>query len=104
MGASPHQELESRLTTFVDASYEAGLATGKTHHQWEVNYWVAQRTYEIDKVSPSLKPLISEVLEELWSDARDDAKVETSPSHQIFSISCPWDMKSQILDKQRWPE
>jgi hypothetical protein len=51
-----------------------------------------------------LKPLIPEVLDELWNDARDDAEVETGLPLQSFQISCPWDMSGQILDKEWWPE
>jgi hypothetical protein len=104
MGASQRRELESRLTVLLMHLIKWVWQPGKRSTSWRLTIMGQRREIErLIKQSPSLKPVIPEVLGELWSDAREDAEVETGLPLQTFPNACPWDMNNQILDKAWWP-
>lgn len=105
MGASQRRELESRLTVLLMHLIKWVWQPEKRSTSWKLTIQGQRRELlRLVKQSPSLKPLIPEVLDEVWSDARDDAEMETGLPSQTFPNSCPWDVNSQVLDKTWWPE
>lgn len=105
MGASQRRELESRLTILLMHLMKWVWQPEKRTTSWKLTIQGQRRELvRLIKQSPSLKPLIPEVLGELWNDARDDAEVETGLPLQSFPAACPWDVSSQVLNKEWWPE
>jgi hypothetical protein len=105
MGASQRRELENRLTILLMHLMKWVWQPEKRSTSWKLTIQGQRRELlRLIKQSPSLKPLVSNVLDEVWSDARDDAEVETGLPSQAFPESCPWDVSDQVLNKTWWPE
>lgn len=52
------------------------------------------------KDSPSLKPILKEILDDAYSEARELAIIETNSGHkeEIFPTQCPWELE-EILKR-----
>ena len=62
-----------------------------------------RRIIEALETSPSLKPLLLEVLQKSYTDSLKQAAIETGLSKDIFPVACPYAI-AQILDDNFLPE
>ena len=104
MGRSQKRELESRLIKLIIHLLKWQYQSERQSRSWKgtIN---AQRM-EIErllKISPSLKPTLSEVVNEAYSYAIRQFEDETGISRKKLPASCPF-TSEQVMDEDFWPE
>jgi|AOMQ01.1.fsa_nt_gi hypothetical protein len=105
MGVSQRRELENRLAVLLMHLIKWRWQPEKRGTSWKLTIRGQRREIEkLLKQSPSLKPSVPEVIGEAWNDAREDAEDETGLPLPTFPKACPWDVTTQILDREWWPE
>ena len=71
---------------------------------WRSTIWEQRsRLRRLLQQSPSLAPLVAQILEEEYAEARQRASDETGLPLMTFPDACPWSV-AQVLDVDFWPE
>ena len=105
MGISQRHEIKSRLTILLMHLIKWAWQPEKRGNSWRKTIRVQRREIvDLLNHSRSLKPYIQGISAVAWGDAREDAEDETGLPLLTFPMDCPWDMESQILDKDWMPE
>jgi hypothetical protein len=104
MGKTEKRELVSRLRVLMLHLLKWRFQPMKRTRSWEASIRV-QRMDLIEhlKDNPSLKPIVSEVLEKTFKGAVLEAVVETGQPESAFPPECPWTFE-QMMAEDFWPE
>jgi hypothetical protein len=62
-----------------------------------------QRIARLIRRNPKLRHELSDLMEEAYMDARENAADETGLTLESLAEQCPWAL-SQVLDKDFWPD
>jgi hypothetical protein len=116
LGKSQYRDLESRLDvlTMHLLKWQYQPLMRETGHSWAST--IVEQRKAIARVlrdSPSLRPQVPDILEDLYPDARAQAAIEMGgartllPPRDLVRLSrlptiCPW-TAAQVLDKDFWP-
>jgi Domain of unknown function DUF29 len=106
VGRSEKRELANRMAVLL-----AHLIKWKSQPDSRTNSWRAtindqrRRIALAIKETPSLKPIMRnpDWLEDVWLDARSQARKEIGRTGDELPESCPWPM-GQTVDPDFWPE
>ncbi|HEY1798397.1 MAG TPA: DUF29 domain-containing protein [Stellaceae bacterium] len=97
MGRNNRRELGSRLTVILHHMLKWQFQSGGHSRSWIVT--VNTQRDEIAKIvadSPSLRPVIREILLSAYASARRDAAVETRLSLSRFPVECPFSLEDVL--------
>ena len=104
MGASDRRELMSRLTVLLTHLLKWQYQPERRGTSWRLTITEQRRSIRrLLADSPSLKPLLPEMIAEEYRDARDDAVYETSLAKSRFPLDCPYTI-DQVFDSEFWPD
>jgi hypothetical protein len=106
LGRSERHGLESRLGVLLRHLLKWRYQPDKRRygHSWQST--IVEQRYRIHKrlhSSPSLRPLLPQMLQEEYTHARHRASLETHLPLETFPEECPWDV-AQVLDDAFFPE
>lgn len=99
MGKQDPRQLRSRLQVLV-----AHLLKWAYQPERQNKSWLATMDHQRDEIeallldSPSLRPLLSDALEQIYQKARRDAARETGLSPTQFPHRCPYDVDDILRD------
>lgn len=99
MGGSEKRELESRLGVLFLHLLKWRYQPSHRGQSWKLT--IAEQRNRIGrrlKKSPSLKPLLQELAEDAYSDARYGAARETGRDLDAFPLVCPWAVQDVLTD------
>ncbi|VXD24190.1 DUF29 domain-containing protein [Planktothrix paucivesiculata] len=103
MGRSEKQALESNLIIVLLHLLKYKYQPDKRSNSWLSSiYEHRRRLRKALKSSPSLKPYYTEVLEECYQDARQEAALETGLTLEVFPLVCPFTPEA-TLDSEFLP-
>jgi hypothetical protein len=106
LGRSEKRELESRLEVLMMHLLKWCYQPERREdsHSW-YDTILEQRSQlaRLLRDNPSLRPQVSTLLTEGYSDARRRALGETRLLAAVFPQTCPW-TSDQVLDAEFWPE
>ncbi|OIP68271.1 MAG: hypothetical protein AUK43_16405 [Oscillatoriales cyanobacterium CG2_30_40_61] len=103
MGRSEKQALESNLIIVLLHLLKYKYQPDKRSNSWLSSIYEHRRRLKKSlKSSPSLKPYYTEILEECYQDARQEAALETGLTLEVFSLVCPFTPEA-ILDSEFLP-
>ena len=104
MGKRDKRELHSRLTVLILHLLKWKWQPEKKSASWGSTI-VTQRAElrRLFKQSPSLKAMVHEAIENVYSDVMDGATAETGLPARTFPRKCPF-TSDQILDRDFLPE
>jgi hypothetical protein len=103
MGRSEKQALESNLIIVLLHLLKYKYQPDKRSNSWLSSiYEHRRRLRKALKSSPSLKPYYTEVLEECYQDARQEAALETGLTLEVFPVVCPFTPEA-TLDSEFLP-
>lgn len=109
LGNRERREAKSRMRTVLAcllklAYHPSVVERQQRRHSWQVVAGSARDALEeILNESPSLRPVISAALEEVYKRAvKEVARLSAAPA-SVFPQTCPFTM-AQVLDEDFWPE
>lgn len=103
MGRSEKQALESNLIIVLLHLLKYKYQPDKRSNSWLSSiYEHRRRLRKALKSSPSLTPYYTEVLEECYQDARQEAALETGLTLEVFPVVCPFTPEA-TLDSEFLP-
>lgn len=103
MGRSEKQALESNLIVVLLHLLKYQYQRDKRSNSWLSSiYEHRRRLNKALKNSPSLKPYYTEVFEECYQDARQEAALETGLALETFPAVCPFTPEA-ALDRDFLP-
>lgn len=103
MGRSEKQALESNLIIVLLHLLKYKYQPDKRSNSWLSSiYEHRRRLRKALKSSPSLKDYYTEVLEECYQDARQEAALETGLTLEVFPVVCPFTPEA-TLDSEFLP-
>ncbi len=103
MGRSEKQALESNLIVVLLHLLKYQYQPAKRSNSWLSSiYEHRRRLNKALKNSPSLKPYYTEVFEECYQDARQEAALETGLALEVFPVVCPFTPEA-TLDRDFLP-
>lgn len=100
VGRNNRRELGSRLTLILHHMLKWQFQAARRSRSWIVT--VNTQRDEIAKIiadSPSLRPLVREILPAAYASARRDAAVETRLSASRFPAECPYTVDDVLTGK-----
>lgn len=103
MSRSERRQLRNRLIVLVLHLLKMQCQPERRSRSWGVTV-ITQR---IDiklllKESPSLRPTLATILDEIYDTARHEAAQETGLVLERFPATCPFSIE-QVLDDEYWP-
>lgn len=105
LGKRDRRELVSRLGVLVMhlLKWRYQPEGRRTGHSWRSTIRTQRRDIEqLLRQSPSLRRLVSEMIEEDFRHIRFDASDDTGLPLEAFPETCPWTAE-QVLDETFWP-
>jgi len=104
MGRRDRHELESRMTVLLAHLLKWQAQPENRSTSWsgtirEQRRQIARKLRD----SPSLRPVLNEVLAEIYVDAREDAAEETGVSETDFPAECPFTI-GEVLSRSFRPD
>jgi hypothetical protein len=104
MGRRDRRELESRLRLMLHHLLKWRVQPGLRGRSWQRTLIEQRRQAEkLLNESPSLRPQVPALIDEVYPDALADAIDETGLGPQTFPAECPFTVE-QILDPQYLPD
>ncbi len=106
LGKSDWRELASRLAVLVRHLLKWRYQPDRRQRgrSWRSTIWEQRgRLRRLLRHSPSLGPVVPQLLAEEYPDARQRASEETGLPLATFPAVCPWTAE-QVLDAAYWPE
>lgn len=112
MGRSERNELESRLTILLAHLLKWQHQYSQLSEQWREfkgDSWRTTIIEQRDRIakrlqkSPGLQPIVEDLLEEAYQDARRLALKETGLPPETFPRRCPY-TQAQVLDDGFYPD
>ncbi|CAK0753198.1 DUF29 domain-containing protein [Gammaproteobacteria bacterium] len=104
MGRSERRELENRLAVLLAHLLKWQYQALHRGNSWEAT--IGEQRLQVHKglrENPSLKPRISDIVQDAYDAARFQAMKETNLNLNTFPTECPWAVP-QVLDNNFWPE
>lgn len=109
LGHRERREAKTRLRTVLAcllkmAHHPSVVERQQKRHSWQIIAGNARDgLFDILSESPSLEPIISGALEEVYRRAvKEVARLSAAPV-SAFPQNCPWTW-SQVIDEEFWPE
>lgn len=93
MGKSEKRALESYVQNLLMHLLKWQFQPAKRTTSWRQSIKNSRKSmFKILRDNPSLQPLLSQVVQEEYPDALDNAAAETSLPENIFPSQCPFDL------------
>jgi hypothetical protein len=104
MGRSDKREIESRLEVLLTHLLKWQLQVKMRSPSWSGTIREQRRKIgKLLRASPSLRPLLAQMVPEAYPEARDKASDETGLTETAFPAECPFSPE-QILSEDFLPE
>jgi Domain of unknown function DUF29 len=104
IGRSDRREIESRLTVLLAHLLKWRIQLGFRSRSWSATIREQRRRIErLLQESPSLRPVVEQLVPRAYADARDRAAEETGLAETAFPAECPF-TAAQILDEDFLPQ
>jgi hypothetical protein len=104
MGRSDKREIDSRLEVLLMHLLKWQVQTGMQSASWAGT--IKEQRRRIRKLlqeSPSLRPLVAQMIPEAYVEGREKAATETGLTEAMFPAQCPYSPE-QILSEDFLPE
>lgn len=103
MGRSDKRALGSHIGVLLLHLLKWQYQPAQRSNSWRGSINNARRAIaKLLKESPSLRGLIPALMADEYSDARDDAAMETGLPESTLPVACPYSIEA-MLDKGFWP-
>ena len=106
LGKSDWRELASRMAVLLRhlLKWRYQPERRQRGRSWRCTIWEQRsRLRRLLRQSPSLAPLVPQIIQEEYAEARLRASEETGLPLTTFPGACPW-TSEQVLDAEFWPE
>jgi hypothetical protein len=104
LGRSDRRAIESRLTVLLTHLLKWQIQSKMRSRSWSGSILEQRRRLEkLLQESPSLRPFVTEILAEAYSDAREAASNETGLPETDFPTECPF-TPEEVTSRSFLPE
>ncbi len=104
MGNSERRSLKSHLSNLLMHLLKWQYQPQRRGKSWRLSIHNSRKAIRyILEDSPSLNPKLPELLESTYTEAREDAALETGFDIALFPGTCPFRLE-EMLNNQFWPE